>query len=119
MKPDIIYHIVDKKTWKECSRMGEYTPPSLAEDAEGFIHCSTGRQVNKTANRFFKDKSGLLLIVIATAQLSSTLKYEDTMGHGEQFPHIYGPLNLNAVLDTLSLIPEADGSFDVDIQEID
>lgn len=116
MRPDIIYHIVDKKSWKEYARAGSYSPPSIEE--EGFIHCSTASELENTANRHFKGKNGLLLILISTAQVRSTIKFEDTSGHGI-FPHIYGSLNLDAVLDTIPLIPEPNGSFKVTVQEED
>lgn len=114
MRPDIIYHIVDKKAWKDNARSGAYKPDSV--DTEGFIHCSTASQLLETANRFFKGKSGLLLVLISTGQVRSEIKYEQSADHGI-FPHIYGPLNLDAVLDTISLIPEPDGSFNVEVVE--
>jgi uncharacterized protein (DUF952 family) len=114
MRPDIIYHIVDKKAWKDNARSGAYMPESVA--SEGFIHCSTAQQLQDTANRFFKGKSGLLLVLISTVQVRAEIKYEQSADHGI-FPHIYGALNLDAVLDTISLIPEPDGTFNVNITE--
>ena len=55
-------------------------------------------------------------MLISTGQVRSEIKYEQSADHGI-FPHIYGPLNLDAVLDTISLIPEPDGSFNVEVVE--
>jgi|AntAceMinimDraft_1070359.scaffolds.fasta_scaffold12355_4 uncharacterized protein (DUF952 family) len=114
MRPDIIYHIVDKRAWKDNARSGAYQPSTV--ETEGFIHCSTASELQNTANRFFKGKSGLLLVLISTGQVRAEIKFEQSGDHGI-FPHIYGSLNLDAVLDTISLIPEPDGTFNVNVVE--
>lgn len=111
MQHDLIFHIVEKKSWKHIEKSGEYKPESL--ELEGFIHCSTGHQINNTANRIFKDKRHLFLLIIDTKRVESPIKYEDNAEQNEKFPHIYGPLNTNAILDKISLNPDKKGNFDL------
>jgi uncharacterized protein (DUF952 family) len=93
---------------------GTYAPSSLRD--EGFIHCSTIAQVIDTANRFYRGKDDLVLIHIDESRLKAELKYETpAMMHGESaselFPHLYGELNVDAVVRIVELRCEADGSF--------
>lgn len=109
MQHDLIFHIVEKKAWKGIESGGEYTPESLEQ--EGFIHCSTGDKINETANRIFKNKRHLFLLIIDTKRVEAPIKYEEDSELGEVFPHIYGPLNTNAVIDKISLNPDKKGDF--------
>ncbi|MDX1618793.1 MAG: DUF952 domain-containing protein [Balneolaceae bacterium] len=110
MTDDVIFHLVPENEWKSGLNAGQYSPESLEE--EGFIHCSTGDQVQKVANLHFREATGLMLIVIDRASLEPTLKYEAS-GEQEQekYPHIYGPLNIDAIIDKIKLEPEEDGTF--------
>lgn len=93
---------------------GSYAPTSLRD--EGFIHCSTLAQVIDTANRFYRRQCGLVVLQIDESRLKPELKYEPpTMKQGESagelFPHLYGELNIDAVVKMVELRCEADGSF--------
>ena len=93
---------------------GTYAPTSLRD--EGFIHCSTIAQVIDTANRFYRGSDDLVLLHIDESRLKAELKYEaPTMDHGESsgalFPHLYGELNVDAVVRVIELRCEVDGSF--------
>lgn len=112
MTHDLIFHIVEKKKWKARENSGEYTPQSLED--EGFIHCSTGPQVNDTANRMFEGQRHLLLLIIDVNRVEAEIKYEEDPELGQAFPHIYGPLNTNAILDKISLNPDKKGKFDLE-----
>lgn len=111
MQDDIIFHLTTQKLYLEHTQNSIFRPESLEE--EGFIHCSTGSQVQETANRLFSAKDQILLLVIDVSTLSNELKYEDDEQQDEQFPHIYGPLNTGAVIDKLQIFAEKDGSFDI------
>lgn len=112
MQHDLIFHIVEKRIWKERENSGEYTPESL--EHEGFIHCSTGHQINDTANRIFEGRRHLLLIIIDATRVIADVKYEEDPDRGEAYPHIYGPLNTDAILDKISLNPDKKGNFDLE-----
>ena len=113
---DMIYHITTRRDWDAEQSKGEYAAPSLA--TEGFIHCSTLSQVLPVAENFYKGQTGLILLVIDPTLLSSTLNWEPPSGEpppgvseSETFPHIYGPINVNAVTKTVDLETNADGTF--------
>lgn len=89
-----IYHLVLRQLW-EAQPDEDYRAASL--DSEGFIHCSYANQVAASANRFYADARDLLVLQIDPAKLARPLKAEQA-GSGEVFPHIYGPLNRDAVV---------------------
>ena len=92
----MIYHVVSNTNWQEAVQQGFYEPTSLV--LEGFIHTSRAEQVESVLNRYYKDQTDLLLLHIDESLLTSTLKYELAPSVNEEFPHIYGPLNVNAVV---------------------
>ena len=113
----MIFHITTQTAWDEAQTKGEYIAESLA--TEGFIHCSTLAQVIPVADNFYKDQNDLLLLMIEPTLLSSTLKWEAPSGgtpppgvpEGDQFPHIYGPINLDAVVNASDFIRDANGEW--------
>jgi uncharacterized protein (DUF952 family) len=109
-----IYHIATRADWEHALSDGAYTRSSidrtLAE--EGFIHASQESQVARTANKFYRDVPGdLLLLVIDTGLVAAEVRYEDVPGAELPFPHIYGPLNTDAVLAAVPLTAGPDGTF--------
>ena len=91
-----IYHITPTKKWREALESGLYSADSLEKD--GFIHCCTKEQTESILKTWFQGESDLVLLEIDPALLSAEVKDEDSHGTGELFPHIYGPLNLDAVI---------------------
>lgn len=98
----MILHITSRSEWKDAQERGEYIAPSL--QIEGFIHCSTEKQVAHVANAFYRGKTDLVLLVIEEGKLKPELKWEAPAGppapgisESDSFPHIFGPINLNAV----------------------
>lgn len=114
MGAGLIYHIAYAEDWASARRDGAYTVStlgvSLAE--QGFIHASTAVQVAGVANAFYAGESGLVLLVIDEERLVPPLRYEPAPGSDELFPHLYGPLNLDAVVDIAPFAPGADGRFE-------
>jgi len=105
----MILHIAYRDEWQTAQAAGDYRADTLA--SEGFIHCSTPAQVLGPANEMFRGQSGLLLLVIDPARLAADLVYEDCYETGQAFPHIYGPLNLDAVVRAVPFPPNGDGGF--------
>jgi uncharacterized protein (DUF952 family) len=91
-----IFHIVAAPDWEQARRRGEYRPPSLA--AEGFIHFSYAGQVAATRRRHYAGVADLVLLEIDERGLDAPLVVEDTAGTGQDFPHLYGPLPVSAVI---------------------
>jgi uncharacterized protein (DUF952 family) len=92
----IIYHVTQKKAWQNALTNGAYTAPSLVD--EGFIHCSQVQQVAGVLERYFANQTHLVKLVIDTDKLESELLYEFAESVSDTFPHIYGPINLDAVV---------------------
>jgi uncharacterized protein (DUF952 family) len=110
----VIYHIATRADWDRALRDGEYTTSTagrtLAE--EGFIHASGPDQVNGVANRYYRGiRDELLVLVIDTGRVRAQIRYEDVPGAGAPYPHIYGPLNADAVIATRALRAGPDGTF--------
>lgn len=101
----IIYHVTTGEEWKKALFDGSYEAPSLK--SEGFIHCSTEQQVQGVLERYFSGQANLLKLVIDTEKLNFELKFELAPSVNEEFPHVYGPINLDAVVGILPLQDEA------------
>ena len=118
----MIYHITSRTEWGNARQRGEYRAPSL--ETEGFIHCSTSAQVVPVAQNFYRGKSELLLLFIDETLLSSSLRWEPPAGgtpppgvpEGDPFPHIYGPINLNAVVRAVDLETGPDGHYQFPVE---
>src|SRR5579863_10347754 len=112
----LILHITRRDVWEASIRSGYYRPSSL--DSQGFIHCSTREQTVDTANRFYAGQRDLVLLCIDQDKTEAEVRYEAPACAGDQradslFPHIYGPLNVSAVLETVELAPLPDGGFEL------
>jgi uncharacterized protein (DUF952 family) len=93
----IIYHITTDATWNSAREIGVYTVPSLKE--EGFIHCSQQNQLTGVKQRYFKGRNDLLLLSIDTDKLTSPFIFEWSPSVQDTFPHVYGPINVDAVIE--------------------
>ncbi len=92
----MIYHVVTTQNWQKALQQGFYEAASLA--TEGFIHASKAEQVAAVLERYYKNQVNLLLLHIDETKLTATLKYELAPSINEEFPHIFGRLNLDAVI---------------------
>jgi uncharacterized protein (DUF952 family) len=97
----MIYHVTTKPAWELALQKGFYETASLL--TEGFIHNSTLAQVPGVLDRYYKDQGDLTLLHIDESLLTAELKYELAPSVNEMFPHIFGPINLNAVIKTKEL----------------
>jgi len=114
----MILHITSRAEWAEAQTRGEYIAPSL--NTEGFIHCSTEKQVIHVANAFYRGRNDLVLLKLDETKLKPELKWEAPAAAGpapgvsesDLFPHIFGPINLTAVASVLDFMPDpASGTF--------
>lgn len=90
-----IFHITTKQAWEEALELGFYKADSLA--IEGFIHCSTVNQVHGVLERYYSGQSNLVKLTIDPNKLNNKLIYELAPSVNEEFPHVYGTINLDAV----------------------
>ena len=112
MEHDLIFHFVKPSELKLRTENGVYSPESL--EREGFIHCSTGAQINETANRLYKNDENILLLIIDTKRVESDIKFEKDEELNQKFPHIYGSLNTIAILDKIPLSKKEGEKLEID-----
>jgi uncharacterized protein (DUF952 family) len=92
----LILHITTVPEWAAAQAAGEYRAPSL--ETEGFIHCSTPVQVTHVADWFYRDVPDLVLLCIEPSDLTSEVLWESSAdAFAGEFPHVYGPIALEAV----------------------
>lgn len=93
----LIYHMLAEAEWLAQRASGQYEAQSL--QSEGFIHCSPDHEtLLKVANTFYDKEPGhWVVLVIREGAVRADVRWEEA--HDALFPHIYGPLNLDAVTE--------------------
>lgn len=113
-----ILHITQRANWEAAQKTGEYRTESL--ESEGFTHASTALQVMRVANKFYAGQSDLVMLFIDTERVKPEVIWEAPLHPGssqpdtstsEKFPHIYGPLNIDAVISLIDFPLQPDGTF--------
>ena len=113
----IIFHIAQSEAWagrnaganSEDQAAGSYRPEMFP--VEGFVHCSMRDQVVKVADIRFRGQKGLVLLCIDTDKVTAEIRYENLEGGRELFPHIYGEINTDAVVQVAEFEPGINGHF--------
>ncbi len=96
-----ILRITPRDRWEQAVAEGEFCSDDLA--TEGFIHCSTPEQLPWVAEKFYKGQAGLVVLRIDTEKLTSPVVWENPHETLKLFPHVYGPINLDAVVEVMPL----------------
>lgn len=108
-----IYHLTPRHYFEGLNPDEDFLPAEF--DADGFIHCSADEdQMLDVANRFYKGEPGdFLLLVIDEAAVRAKVRHEDAAPEpdGNLYPHIYGPLNRDAIREIRPMQREPDGTF--------
>lgn len=105
-----IYHICSRIIWEQAKNGKSYQSESL--EKEGFIHCSKYDQVLRVANDLFSGQKNLLLLEIDQEKVKPEILWESGIDKPDDlFPHIYGSLNMDAVLQVFDLCETPDGKF--------
>ena len=103
----VIYHLTTPDAWAAAQAAGEYEAPSLV--SEGFIHCSADEaQTLRVAERLYPGAAGLQVLDVDVVRLKAEVKREPSRS-GEIYPHVYGKINLDAVVRIRDLTLGADG----------
>ena len=95
---ELIYHVTTLEEWKMAQKNNFYKAASL--EIEGFIHCSTATQVEAVVERYFNGKINLIKLTIDPNKLSSKLIYELSPTINQEFPHVFGVINLDAIIQS-------------------
>ena len=108
----VIHHLTSREAWTAAQAAGEYEAPSLAD--EGFIHCSGDEeQTLRVVERLYAGVSDLLVLDIDTEKLTSELKREISTRSGEMYPHVYGKIDLDAVVSVRYVSQDLDGKHSI------
>jgi glutathione S-transferase len=106
-----LFHLSLVDDWAAAQRSGELTDSTrgttLAE--EGYIHCSFADQVGDVAGRFYGDLDAVVLLRIDPALITSPIVVEDLVDSGVEFPHVYGPIPVAAVIEAATVTPDEIG----------
>ena len=113
----MILHLLSRESWAEAQANGQLVAPSVA--TEGFAHCSTEHQMVGVANKYYRGVNNMVLLSIDPAKLMSQVKFEPpahidgspALPHEPLFPHIYGPINLDAVSEVIEFPCDDHGTF--------
>jgi uncharacterized protein (DUF952 family) len=109
----IIYHIALAEDWEQAQAAGEYTVSTrgLSLEQVGYLHASREHQVAGVANAVYQGAPDLVILTIDTDRVQAEIRLEQLAGMDEAFPHIYGPLNTDAVTEVRPFQPGPDGRF--------
>ncbi|HEY7049705.1 MAG TPA: DUF952 domain-containing protein [Jatrophihabitantaceae bacterium] len=112
MPADTILHFCARSAWAAAQAQGEYRGDTLA--TEGFIHCSTAEQVHLPANALVRGRTDIVLLEVDPARVTAPVRWETgdpSDPASTQFPHVYGPIPIDAVVDVHDFVPGPDGTF--------
>ena len=101
MESEYIYHVTNSKEWEAAKLKNEYRPVNY--EKEGFIHCSVEKQIPGVLDRFYKGQSGLVKLKIDKSKVQRPVLFELAHDLDELFPHIYGPLNIDSVVEVITI----------------
>ena len=109
MADPIAYKVLTADQMDQLEQEGSF-PGAPVDLADGYIHLSTADQLAGTIDKHFAGQDGLQLVAVDLEALGNVVKWEESRG-GMLFPHIYGPLTLDVVLDYGPLEYHADGTI--------
>ena len=100
-----IFHLTASDVWAKAQAEGVWTTSTRGRslEEEGFIHCSEQHQVEGVRACWFADVDDLLMLEIETDRLTSPWRSEQLEGADQPYPHVYGPVDLDAVVAVHSL----------------
>ena len=93
---ELIFKLCTSAEWSAAEAAGSYDGSDLDKN-DGFIHLSSAATVKQTAALYFADLPDVVLVAVDPDKIENPLKWEESRG-GALFPHVYGPLNLDAVV---------------------
>lgn len=112
----LIFHIATEADWVAARASGSYTTSTLGLtlEQEGFLHCSRDSQAARVLSKYYAKVPGpLTLLTIDTDLLAAPWQFDEMPGAALTFPHIYGPLNSDAVVETTPLVKTASGEWEL------
>ena len=96
-----VFHITEPDVWSTATSTGAFSGSTRGAslDEVGFVHCSFADQVERVAGYVYgEDDVDLLLLEIETDAVPAEVRVENLEGGDECFPHVYGPIPVQAVV---------------------
>jgi uncharacterized protein (DUF952 family) len=112
----VIYHIARESDWEAALEAGEYRTSTLDRslEEEGYIHAAYAGQVRGVVDAFYAGAAEpLLLLTIDERRLTVPLHVDAVPGQADGFPHIYGPLDVAAVVMATPLLRDERGRLEL------
>jgi uncharacterized protein (DUF952 family) len=105
----LILHIARREEWEAEQTDGLYSPANF--EREGFIHASLPEQILGSAQKHYRGQRDLVLLGIDSRRVQAKIRFENLVGGSQQFPHIYGKLNRDAVIGATPFEANSEGEF--------
>ena len=105
---EVTYHLVAEPYYRDLDPADEYVPEGFERD--GFIHCTDGIEaLIRVGNRYYRDDPrSYLILSIDKRRVVAPLRYDDA---ALRYPHIYGALNRDAIMETQEAVRLPRGAF--------
>ena len=100
-----IFHVADRHHWAAAQEAGAYTRSTRDQslDEVGYLHGANPDQVAGVLERYYQGVNDLVLLVVDVEPVAHLLRDENTSGGTELFPHLYGPLPVDAVVEVIEV----------------
>lgn len=102
---DSLIHATTRELWEAQSASGTYVPPGF--EGEGFIHCCHRGQLDRVLRDYFGNAETVTLLIIDATRVVPEIKYEVSPTTGDDYPHIYGPLDVSAVIEAIDVVRDS------------
>ncbi len=112
--PGSLLHLAVAGEWERAQRTGTYERSTIdtSLEEEGFIHCSFPHQVQGTADRYYRGRDDIVLLRIDPDRVGAEVRVEEA-SDGDGYPHVYGPIPVDAVTSVSPVPMGADGRLDL------
>lgn len=112
--PPELLHLAVAAEWERARARGTYERSTIdtSLEEEGFIHCSFPEQVQATADRYYRGRDDIVLLRVDPDRLDADVVVEEARS-GDRFPHIYGPIPVEAVTSAEPVPMGPDGRLDL------
>lgn len=117
-----VYILIELADYERAVEIGYLSTPSLA--TEGFIHASPAEMLTRVANRFFAKATDIRLLHVEAARVKAPIRWEPASDAASDpaasglYPHLYGALNLDAIVRVGRVWRDSDGKIRIDPKEL-
>ena len=96
MTASTAFKVLTQQQWADFERERVFRGAPV-DIADGYIHLSTGEQLEATIAKYFAGQTGLMIAEVDLILLGDAIRWEEARG-GDLFPHIYAELPMHAVI---------------------